>query len=126
MDAAIAAFRRCFPRNARPSSRAAYLFSYDGPLPRSTFEAALDATDDALGETGGPFFCGDAFSAPDGRTYYVDHNTKTTSWTPPGQKLPEYAAATAGKIEASGKRRALLVGCNYEGTRAARPEVKTH
>ena len=58
-------------------------------------------------------------TAPDGRTYYVDHNTKTTSWTPPGQKLPEYAAATAGKIEASGKRRALLVGCNYEGTRAA-------
>ena len=49
----------------------------------------------------------------------MDHNTKTTSWTPPGQKLPEYAAATAGKIEASGKRRALLVGCNYEGTRAA-------
>ena len=65
VDAAIAAFRRCFPRNARPSSRAAYLFSYDGPLPRSTFEAALDATDAALGETGGPFFCGDAFSAAD-------------------------------------------------------------
>ena len=65
VDAAISAFRRCFPRNARPSSRAAYLFSYDGPLPRSTFEAALDATDAALGETGGPFFCGDAFSAAD-------------------------------------------------------------
>ena len=65
VDAAISAFRRCFPRNARPSSRAAYLFSYDGPLPRSTFEAALDATDDALGETGGPFFCGDAFTAAD-------------------------------------------------------------
>ena len=45
VDAAISAFRRCFPRNARPSSRAAYLFSYDGPLPRSTFEAALDATE---------------------------------------------------------------------------------
>ena len=54
MDAAIAAFRRCFPRNARPSSRAAYLLSYDGPLPRSTFEDALDATDAALGEKGGP------------------------------------------------------------------------
>ena len=49
VDAAISAFRRCFPRNARPSSRAAYLFSYDGPLPRSTFEDALDATDAALG-----------------------------------------------------------------------------
>mmetsp|Transcript_10851 Transcript_10851/g.33474 ORF Transcript_10851/g.33474 Transcript_10851/m.33474 type:complete len:497 (+) Transcript_10851:310-1800(+) len=57
-------------------------------------------------------------TAPDGRTYYVDHNTKTTSWTPPGVATPQFAAATALSIAASGRRRALLVGCNYKGTRA--------
>ena len=46
VSAAVSAFRATFPRNARPSSRAAFLFEWDGdPLPRSTFERTLDATE---------------------------------------------------------------------------------
>jgi len=65
---AVAAFRQTFPRGARPSSRAAFLFQGGGgALPRSTFEATLDGTDELLGRTGddGPFFLGGAFSAAD-------------------------------------------------------------
>ena len=66
VSAAVSAFRGTFPRNARPSSRAAFLFEWDGdPLPRSTFEATLDATDELLAEHGGPFFVGGCFSAAD-------------------------------------------------------------
>jgi len=61
----VSAFRRAFPSNARPSSRAAFLFSYDGPLPRSTFEKALDATEALLATHSGPFFVGDELSAAD-------------------------------------------------------------
>ena len=59
-------FRHAFPSNARPSSRAAFLFSYDGPLPRSTFERCLDATDALLAKhASGPFFVGAELSAAD-------------------------------------------------------------
>ena len=62
----ISAFRQSFPSNARPSSRAAYLFSYSGPLSRSDFEKALDATEKLLAQHGeGPFFVGRELSAAD-------------------------------------------------------------
>ena len=62
----ISAFRSVFPRGARPSSRAAFLFSWSGePLFRTEFERVLQDTDDLLGESDGPFFCGDNFSAAD-------------------------------------------------------------
>jgi len=72
-------------------------------------------------------------SAPDGRTYYIDHNTKTTHWTLPAgaaqaaaqpvatvvQATVVGAPAPAGPILPSGVRKALLIGCNYPGTRCA-------
>ena len=62
----ITAFRSAFPSNAKPSSRAAYLFTYSGPLPRSDFEKALDATEKLLGKhDDGPFFVGAELSAAD-------------------------------------------------------------
>ena len=61
----IKAFRGAFPSNARPSSRAAYLFTYDGPLSRSDFEKALDATEKLLATHKGPFFAGSSLSAAD-------------------------------------------------------------
>ncbi|EOD39092.1 hypothetical protein EMIHUDRAFT_251553, partial [Emiliania huxleyi CCMP1516] len=62
----ISAFRQSFPSNARPSSRAAYLFSYSGPLSRSDFEKALDATEKLLAQHDeGPFFVGRELSAAD-------------------------------------------------------------
>lgn len=61
----INSFRQIFPRNARPSSRAAFLFSYNGPLPKSEFERVLSDTNDLLSETKGSFFCGEEFSAAD-------------------------------------------------------------
>ena len=74
IDKAERAFRNIFPKKARPSSRAAFLFRYDGnPLWKNEFEAVLKDTDELLGETsetsennnGGPFFCGDRFTAAD-------------------------------------------------------------
>ena len=64
---AIRSFRDIFPRNSRPSSRAAFLFSYSGdPLPRSEFERVLSETDDFLGSSSsGPFFCGESITAAD-------------------------------------------------------------
>jgi len=62
------AFRNIFPRKARPSSRAAFLFRYDGsPLWKNEFEKTLRETDELLAETqeDGPFFCGDRFTAAD-------------------------------------------------------------
>ena len=82
--------------------------------------------------------------APDGRTYYVDHNTQTTHWTLPSQTnhhqqppqpphhqqqqqpivvqswaVPSQPSSNGGQpIMASGRRKALLVGCNYRGTNA--------
>jgi len=62
----ISAFRNVFPRGARPSSRAAFLFLWSGePLFRKEFERVLGDTDDLLGKSDGPFFCGDKFSAAD-------------------------------------------------------------
>jgi glutathione S-transferase len=63
----INAFRNIFPR-ARPSSRAAFLFQYNGePLWRSTFEKTLEETDQLLASSSssGPFFCGTGISAAD-------------------------------------------------------------
>ena len=80
-------------------------------------------------------------TAPDGRLYYVDHNTQSTHWqlpTPPPPKkgpivvqswpqtpTPVVAVATAfptavpsAMVSASGRRKALLIGINYTGTRA--------
>ncbi len=62
------AFRNIFPRGARPSSRAAFLFRYDGePLWKNEFEKTLKETDALLSETAvdGPFFCGSRFTAAD-------------------------------------------------------------
>lgn len=61
----IAQFQTIFPR-ARPSSRAAYLFQYNGePLWKSTFETTLRATNDLLEKSTGPFLCGATFTAAD-------------------------------------------------------------
>ena len=35
-------------------------------------------------------------SAPDGRTYYVDHNTQTTTWRPPGRSHDDLGPLPAG------------------------------
>jgi len=60
------AFKNIFPKRSRPSSRAAFLFRYDGsPLWKNEFETTLSETDALLGETEGPFFCGDRFTASD-------------------------------------------------------------
>ena len=63
----VSAWKGTFPRSARPSSRAAFLFSYDGDaLPRSTFEQVLSDTEELLAEhDDGPFFCGAQPSAAD-------------------------------------------------------------
>jgi glutathione S-transferase len=61
----ISQFRNIFPR-ARPSSRAAFLFQYNGdPLSRGTFETTLEGTDNLLSQTKGAFFCGDQLTAAD-------------------------------------------------------------
>lgn len=58
-------FRRIFPSNSRPSSRAAFLFGWNGePLWKSEFERVLSQTDELLGDDG-PFFCGTSFSLAD-------------------------------------------------------------
>jgi glutathione S-transferase len=62
----ISEWKRTMP-SARPSSRAAFLFDYDGdPLPRTTFDKALARADELLGtHAAGPFFCGAVVSAAD-------------------------------------------------------------
>ena len=66
VDRYISSFRNTFPRGARPSSRAAFLFSWNGePLFKKDFERVLLDTDQLLGETQGSFFCGKKFSAAD-------------------------------------------------------------
>jgi len=64
----IREFRNIFPKGARPSSRAAYLFRFDGePLWKDEFERVLKDTDALLGVNAddGPFFCGSRFTAAD-------------------------------------------------------------
>ena len=62
----VAAFRDCFPRQTRPSSRAAFLFRSSGaPVLRAAFEETLEKTDALLEERGGPFFAGADLSAAD-------------------------------------------------------------
>lgn len=59
-------FRKIFPSKSRPSSRAAFLFGWSGePLWKSEFERVLSDTDELLGSTSGPFFCGASFTAAD-------------------------------------------------------------
>ncbi|KAL7540908.1 hypothetical protein ACHAXR_010466 [Thalassiosira sp. AJA248-18] len=59
-------FGKIFPSKSRPSSRAAFLFGWDGePLWKSEFESVLSNTDDLLGSSDGPFFCGNQFTAAD-------------------------------------------------------------
>eukprot|EP00984_Skeletonema_dohrnii_P025458 scaffold14620_cov66-Skeletonema_dohrnii-CCMP3373.AAC.2 len=59
-------FRKIFPSKSRPSSRAAFLFGWSGePLWKSEFERVLSETDELLGSTDGPFFCGESFTAAD-------------------------------------------------------------
>jgi glutathione S-transferase len=68
IDSAISQFRSIFPSGARPSSRAAFLFSWNGdPLGQAHFEKALQGTNDLLGGSSkeGPFFCGSEFTAAD-------------------------------------------------------------
>lgn len=62
-----AEFRNIFPR-ARPSSRAAFLFQFNGdPLWKSTFQKTLEATDALLSKSSseGPFFAGKDLTAAD-------------------------------------------------------------
>lgn len=60
------AFKNIFPSRSRPSSRAAFLFRYDGsPLWKNEFEKTLRETDELLAETEGPFFCGERFTSAD-------------------------------------------------------------
>jgi glutathione S-transferase len=67
VKALISAFKATFPRNTRPSSRAAFLFAYgsDMPLFRSEFTAVLEKTDALLAQYPGPFFFGKHFTAAD-------------------------------------------------------------
>jgi len=63
-------FRKIFPSKSRPSSRAAFLFGWNGePLWKSEFERVLTDTDVLLKEQqqslGGPFFCGSQMTAAD-------------------------------------------------------------
>ena len=61
----IADFRNIFPR-ARPSSRAAFLFQFNGdPLWKTTFETTLSETDALLSKTSGPYFVGDKLTTAD-------------------------------------------------------------
>jgi len=64
----VRAFDTIFPRGARPSSRAAFLFRYDGePLWKNEFEKVLRETNELLAETAeeGTFFCGERITAAD-------------------------------------------------------------
>jgi glutathione S-transferase len=63
-------FSNLFPARARPSSRAAFLFQYDGePLWRSVFEKTLEGVEDLLSKQSaggeGPYLCGSHLSAAD-------------------------------------------------------------
>jgi glutathione S-transferase len=62
----ISQFQSIFPRS-RPSSRAAFLFQYNGePLWRGVFEETLQKTDELLSKNSeGPFFCGSTISGAD-------------------------------------------------------------
>ena len=65
VQSVVSQFRNIFPR-ARPSSRAAFLFQYNGePLWKSTFAETLEKTDLLLSQTVGPFFCGNALTVAD-------------------------------------------------------------
>jgi glutathione S-transferase len=64
----VRAFDQIFPKRTRPSSRAAFLFRYDGePLWKNEFEKVLRETDELLSESSseGPFFCGSRITAAD-------------------------------------------------------------
>ena len=60
-------FKTVFPQNTRPSSRAAFLFSYYGDLlTEDTFKKTLEDTEKVLEiHRDGPFMYGDKFTAAD-------------------------------------------------------------
>eukprot|EP00978_Attheya_sp_CCMP212_P049394 scaffold659517_cov59-Attheya_sp.AAC.1 len=59
VEETIGQFRTIFPSQARPSSRAAFLFGWNGDaLSKNELERVLEETNDLLGQTKGPFFCG--------------------------------------------------------------------
>ncbi|KAK3280141.1 hypothetical protein CYMTET_12008, partial [Cymbomonas tetramitiformis] len=53
------------PRRCRPSSRAAFLYRGNGPVPRRDFEASLDELEELLSLHEGPFFLGGALTVAD-------------------------------------------------------------
>ena len=66
----ILSFKKIFPRNTRPSSRAAFLFQSSGDvLWKSDFEKSLQGVETMLGDNqekfGGPFMCGSEITAAD-------------------------------------------------------------
>jgi glutathione S-transferase len=65
VDQLVGAFHNIFPRATRPSSRAAFLFRGDGPVPRAEFESALDGVNKLLGQSSGLLFHGSQLSAAD-------------------------------------------------------------
>ena len=72
VESMVGAFRKTFPRQSRPSSRAAFLFGWDSePLWKSEFERVLSETNALLSSPttessdGGPFLCGSDLTAAD-------------------------------------------------------------
>ena len=67
IDSSISQFMSIFPSGLRPSSRAAFLFSWNGePLFKHDFEKTLKRTNELLEDNGsGPFFCGSDMTAAD-------------------------------------------------------------
>lgn len=135
VDDCIDKFSRIFPR-ARPSSRAAFLFQYNGePLWRGVFEDTLQKTDTLLSQTEGPFFCGSQLSAADVawapfleryryqlpclheglEPYSPETYPDLHAWYNAMDRVPEYACRVKG--DASSWRKVLLMaGFGNAGT----------
>lgn len=139
VDDCIAQFSRIFPR-ARPSSRAAFLFQYNGePLWRGVFEETLQKTDKLLSQTDGPFFCGKQLSAADVawapfleryryqlpclheglEPYSPENYPDLYAWYNAMDRVPEYACRIKG--DASSWRKVLLMA--GFGNAGAPPQV---
>ncbi|CAE8641295.1 unnamed protein product [Polarella glacialis] len=112
----VDAFKTIFPKQTRPSSRAAYLYSWNGPIFRSQFEETLSSTDELLGRHGGPFFFGPQISAADCawapfleryaaqlpclqtdlRPYDVNRWPRLAAWCDAMQQVPSYSCRVRG------------------------------